>query len=61
MVFVFVRNEDLLKVNKKVLSENCFVVEIVGQEFKGLEISEKQHYLRLSKLPYLKLAQKIII
>ena len=60
MVFVFVRNEDLLKVNKKVLSENCFVVEIVGQEFKGLQISEKQH-LRLTKLPYLKLAQKIII
>jgi hypothetical protein len=36
VVFLFVRNEDLLKVNRKSLSDNCFVVEIVGQDFKGL-------------------------
>jgi hypothetical protein len=39
VVFVFVKNEDLLKVNKKLLPGSVFIVEIVGQEFKGLEIS----------------------
>jgi hypothetical protein len=36
VVFVFVKNEDLLKVNRKSLPDNSFVVEIVAQDFKGL-------------------------
>jgi hypothetical protein len=61
LVFVFVKNEDLPKVNKKLLPESVYVVEIVGQEFKGLEVSEKEQHIKLSKLAYMKLAQKIIL
>lgn len=36
VVFVFVKNEDLPKVNRKLLPENCFIVKILSQDFKGL-------------------------
>ncbi len=35
---IFVKKEDLTKVNKKVLYEDAYVVEMLGEEYKGLEI-----------------------
>lgn len=36
VTFVFVKKEDVKKVNKKLIPENCFVVEIMSEDYRGL-------------------------
>ena len=56
VTFLFVKKDDIKKVNKRLIPQGCFVVEIMSEDYKGMQITEKQKRIRLSKLPYLKLA-----
>ncbi len=61
VIFLFVKKEDINKINKRIIPEDCYIIQLMPEEYKGLEISEKSKTIKLSKLPYMTLAQKIII
>lgn len=61
MALVFTRRADIDKVNKKLLCENTYLVELLDEQHQGMEILEREHRIKIGKLEYLKLAQKVVV
>ena len=36
VTFLFVKKDDIKKVNKRLIPQGCFVVEIMSEDYKGM-------------------------
>ena len=59
--FIFPKNEELKKINTQIIPEDYYLTKIMHENFKGLTIKEKDKFIEIQKINYLKLVQQIIL